>query len=264
MKPKSPARVAAGHANGLKSAGTKTPEGKAISARNAITHGFSSDTVLLSFEDPAAYQQLRNDYRDLYKPTNPVEEQMIDDIVMAKWRHFRLANIEKTTFEMESQAVEKDVNTRFFEPNIHIRLATAYRSAEDTDRLFSTLNRHSSRLAREYRQALRIFKEERANPGAPPASIENKNKQNEGNDPTHLASESEIRVHLCSSAAKSQATPPENKNTQNEGNDPSAEMKPLQSKSVICVDRRPFAAQNHVAPVTKPSSAANALPQTLS
>jgi hypothetical protein len=234
MEPKtpSPARVAAGHANGLKSAGTKTPEGKAISARNAITHGFSSDTVLLSFEDPAAYQQLRNDYRDHYKPTNPVEEQMIDDVVMAKWRHFRLANIEKTTFEMESQAVEKDVNTRFFEPNIHIRLATAYRSAEDTDRLFSTLNRHSSRLAREYRQALRIFKEERANPGAPPASIENKKVQNEGNDPA-----------------------------------PSAEMKPLQSKSVICVDRRPAPVVEMQQPKSKSvicvdprSSAANALP----
>jgi hypothetical protein len=189
LKTPSPARVAAGRANGLKSRGAKTPEGKAASARNAITHGFSSDAVVLSSEDEDSYNQLRTDYRNHYKPTNPVEEQMIDDIVMAKWRHFRLVNIERTTLEMETQAVAQDVNARFFEPNSHIRVSVAYRSVEEKDRLFSAINRHAARLAREYRQAIRVFREERANPGAPAAPhpgiaiVENKNQQNEGNEP---------------------------------------------------------------------------------
>src|SRR3954467_3881433 len=42
----SPAQIAASRANGLKSKGPSTAEGKAISRRNAFKHGMASEVVL--------------------------------------------------------------------------------------------------------------------------------------------------------------------------------------------------------------------------
>jgi hypothetical protein len=51
--PASPAQIAASRANGLKSRGPKTAEGKAISRRNALKHGMAGEGVVLPEGDAA-------------------------------------------------------------------------------------------------------------------------------------------------------------------------------------------------------------------
>ena len=51
-------RIQAARANGAKSRGPITPEGKARSSRNATTHGLLSQYVVIPGEDPAGFQRL--------------------------------------------------------------------------------------------------------------------------------------------------------------------------------------------------------------
>ncbi len=48
----------------LKSTGPRTPEGKAASSRNGLTHGLSGDKHILEGEDPEAFLRLLQDLHD--------------------------------------------------------------------------------------------------------------------------------------------------------------------------------------------------------
>jgi hypothetical protein len=54
----SPARAAASRRNGARSKGPTTPEGKARSAQNALTHGLCADNYLVSAEEEDVYEAL--------------------------------------------------------------------------------------------------------------------------------------------------------------------------------------------------------------
>jgi len=58
------AQVTANQQNAARSTGPRTPEGKAVSARNATRHGLTSGFRILPSEDPEAYHQLLADYQD--------------------------------------------------------------------------------------------------------------------------------------------------------------------------------------------------------
>src|SRR5215831_5608041 len=57
-----PAQIAACAANAQHSTGPRSPEGKAVSSRNALKLGLYSQSDILPGEDPAEFDQLLHDF----------------------------------------------------------------------------------------------------------------------------------------------------------------------------------------------------------
>ena len=73
--------------NGAKSRGPITPEGKEKSSANALKHGLTSrHSMLLACENEAEFKQVEEDYMSTYQPTNPVERDLVEEMIGAKWR----------------------------------------------------------------------------------------------------------------------------------------------------------------------------------
>lgn len=80
--------------NALQSTGPRTPEGKAASSRNRLSHGVFSATLLMPGEDPEAYRRFAAGFRETHQPSNPDEEFLVNCMILAAWRHARLVAME--------------------------------------------------------------------------------------------------------------------------------------------------------------------------
>jgi hypothetical protein len=91
----SPRRAAAARANGAKSRGPITAQGKANSSRNSRRHGLRSRTPL--FTDPASQTELAARlaaYIRDFAPQSPIECRLVNTIAVADWRRACLFKLE--------------------------------------------------------------------------------------------------------------------------------------------------------------------------
>ena len=81
-----------------------TDSGKAISSRNATTHGvFARDVVLPALgEDPEGYSQLQAEWSRQLVPRNLLEQHYVEKIAAASWRLRRLHRWQAQLFEDET------------------------------------------------------------------------------------------------------------------------------------------------------------------
>ncbi len=79
--------------------GPKTPEGKARSSQNAVTHGLRATKLenAVAPELRAAYEQLRQQYLDEYKPTGAIESTLLDMVIFAAWQLYKIREMELFT-----------------------------------------------------------------------------------------------------------------------------------------------------------------------
>ena len=87
--PVSMRKAEANRQNALKSTGPKTFREKALSRRNAITHGlFGSPTTGFEAlgENPQEYEDLLNRVRDEHQPVGRAEEEEVERIARCYWR----------------------------------------------------------------------------------------------------------------------------------------------------------------------------------
>ena len=87
-------KIRANRLNGLKG-GVKTPEGKAVSRLNAVTHGILSKDIVLPGEDPELLKQLRVKIKEELKPEGEMEEIMVEGLVSTLWRWRRAIRLER-------------------------------------------------------------------------------------------------------------------------------------------------------------------------
>src|ERR1022692_2508060 len=87
-------RAAINRANSQHSTGPRTEAGKQRSALNALTHGLTCRTAVLPSEDPAAYEQLRRQFLDEYRPATPTETQLVHELADTSWRLNRIPLLE--------------------------------------------------------------------------------------------------------------------------------------------------------------------------
>ena len=164
-KPTSSTRSATARANGAKSHGPATPEGRARSSQNALRHGLATRaaalptmSIVLPEESPADFQRLLNSYLDEFAPTSPIEVELVETMASARWRLRRLANIETTLLTNEMETSVSDLEDFFEdvdrEPDVEDHLAYAFKRLADGPGLH-LLNRYEGTINRSYAQAFK-------------------------------------------------------------------------------------------------------------
>ena len=160
-------RINASRANGAKSQGPVTPEGKARSAQNSLRHGILAQTILLKAESQPAFTDLVTSLESIFVPSNAFETQQIDAMAAARWRSMRIWAIETAGLEHETAQIK--------DPNItpptrsHLALVKVNGEAHTSD----LLGRYEARYERQYARSFHLLLNYRKNqeilsPNAPP------------------------------------------------------------------------------------------------
>jgi hypothetical protein len=150
-------KSATSRANGAKSHGPKTPEGKEISSQNALNHGFTAKkTIVLECENKEQFQEMLGYYTVTYQPGSAVEEDLISEMVSCRWRMQRLRVIETALLDSE---MDRDLPEIEIPEDPGYQLAFAFRRLVDESRAISLASRYESRLHRIHERTHRTLRE---------------------------------------------------------------------------------------------------------
>jgi hypothetical protein len=74
-------------ANGAKSHGPVTPEGKEASSRNSLKHGFTERKIfVLRCESLDHYQAFLAEHIAIHQPVTDPEKELVEQMAIARWR----------------------------------------------------------------------------------------------------------------------------------------------------------------------------------
>lgn len=146
-------RIESSRANGVKSRGPVTPEGKARSSRNAVRHGMLAETVVLDAESAAGFSAHLARLHDELKPEPGIESTLVETMAVASWRQMRLWSMEKMQLDAETR------NQQMFhaDEDDSTCLGRAFRCLCDNSKALENINRYETRYDHQYHRALTRF-----------------------------------------------------------------------------------------------------------
>jgi hypothetical protein len=138
-------RINSSRANGARSRGPITPQGKECSSANALRHGLLAKCVVLKNESSECFDDLVTQHIERLAPADGVEFAMVEEMVAANWRIRRAWAIENRLMEkaIRNQAPGDEVS----------RIAAAFAELAASPEL-NLLHRYEARLHRIYQRAL--------------------------------------------------------------------------------------------------------------
>ncbi len=143
--------------NGAKSKGPVTPEGKAKSSQNAITHGFYSDLMVLDTEEEGAYCDFSDLLLTHYKPRNVVEEDLVRDMIDARWRLNRVKGMEKSAINLQMAIQHEEVKVKFKKMDTPTQTTLAAVELVDTSQLLTFLQRMETKFTRLVHRTIELL-----------------------------------------------------------------------------------------------------------
>jgi hypothetical protein len=91
-------QIQANKLNSQKSTGPKTPEGKAKSSLNRLSHGFASNARIIPGEDPEQFKGLLFDLVNEYQPATATEQILVEEMVTNRWLSLRAFRLQGEAF----------------------------------------------------------------------------------------------------------------------------------------------------------------------
>jgi hypothetical protein len=135
--------------------GPKTPEGKARSSMNALRHGACSEAVLLANESAENYDKLERSYYDHWRPATFQECELLDEMIVAKWRQRRCWNTESAAIDCQMErSAEEFLRHHNPGPDSSKEAAYAIRKLSNESNELQSLSRYETRYHRMYHRAL--------------------------------------------------------------------------------------------------------------
>ena len=180
-KPRSDLQREASRRNGAKSHGPTSADGLARSSMNALKLGITAKTLVLCNENPQALEDLRQAYYDRFQPFDQAEVDLVDQMVMARWRIRRYVSTETAILDFEILRQQADVDRQFPGITPPMRCSLAFRKLLADDNSLVTISRYEPRLQRAYKLAYETLMQMQAN--RPDSAVEELKKEEVQNEP---------------------------------------------------------------------------------
>lgn len=144
--------------NGAKSHGPKTPEGKEASSRNSRSHGLLAEAIIFDGESAERFEALHEAIRQELKPETCIEEALVENMTVCRWRQMRLWTMESAgvCHEIRKQAEANRAE------NKSTQAAIAFRTLSDESKSLELMNRYETRFDRQFSRSLSRFLQLRA------------------------------------------------------------------------------------------------------
>jgi hypothetical protein len=141
-------KIQSARANGARSRGPVTPEGLARSSQNALKHGLTSRSIVLSNESESDFEQLHESYLAQFNPQTDVEVGLVEQLVASRWRIERIWALETALLDLEMLEQEDAVKRKYEAIEDVARTALAFRALCDGSRSLEMLSRYEARHRR--------------------------------------------------------------------------------------------------------------------
>ncbi|MDP9171292.1 MAG: hypothetical protein M3N54_11795 [Acidobacteriota bacterium] len=152
----SQACILASRANGKRSRGPITKEGKAISSRNAEKHGLLSD-ILIAGENVDRFEALFPRLIAEHLPATESEFDMVENMAVNRWRQMRVWGIEAECLTSEiHRQVALAPELAAAKPSA--RAAAGFRSLADNSMALQLASRYETRFERQYLRSLEFLR----------------------------------------------------------------------------------------------------------
>ena len=124
------------------------------SSMNAVRHGISAKTLVLHNEDPEQFNEILNAYCDYLVPANPIEIDLVSNMVAARWRLRRIWRYETAMIDIEMDSQAPDFEKRFEKYDEDMRGGAAFQALADKSKGSRAALRYDIHLSRTYRRSL--------------------------------------------------------------------------------------------------------------
>src|SRR5450432_502883 len=96
-----------------KHGGPKTQLGKDASKTNATRHGLTAQTIVLSVEDQSRFEAMLEAYTLELNPIGIEESDLVEEIVVGRWRQKRHWGIEASILELAMEEADEALEKKF-------------------------------------------------------------------------------------------------------------------------------------------------------
>jgi hypothetical protein len=138
-------RAAINRANSQHSTGPRTAAGKQRSSQNALSHGLTARTPVLTSEEQAAYENHCRQFVNEHKPANATETQLVKELADTSWRLNRIPLLEADILNRAQSPAPSPEPPAF--------------DIVDAHRLLASLGLHGARLSRQFQKALQQLRD---------------------------------------------------------------------------------------------------------
>ena len=161
-RPRTAAQQEASRRNGARSRGPCTPQGKARSSRNALTHTLTAEKALdflLQDENRESYLDTLRAYREEYQPWGQTENDLVEEIVNARWFLRRSWTFQANVIDVTADQNQDQAEEQYDPEHVGRRMGLAFIKCAQESPSLPLLNRYSARHARDYHRALDKLRE---------------------------------------------------------------------------------------------------------
>jgi hypothetical protein len=156
------AQLQAARRNGRLSRGPVTPEGKRIVSQNAVRHGLLAAGICRHAEDREKFAALLEGYRSEHDPQTQTEEDLVEQLAVAKWKELRAACYQAHVLDAQAARMAESVEKEFEGATPGMLAALSFGELADRSTRPATLHRYEAHAQRIWRLALKQLHDQQA------------------------------------------------------------------------------------------------------